>query len=1005
MIMTLLLSEVKCILDFAEETGKTTEEQKSVESNKDIYVESKILKNSSASVMKKKLNSLHVADNYESSEYVNHVINMKSDIGALSLVSKAAAESGKIEKKLFIGFNSEEKYMANQSFEKSKQMFNKILSQEENVTSENGDKCLVDLRKDIKPLLSDVDIDVLDNKKPMFGATIGSECMSMNSKNGNAVEETSEIELTMTPSSETDSVTSKTTTAQCSPVDENEDSVDFAHPISPTSYHISAINDNKNSNVSTCSSNENNELLSLPQEIIEEEHKLALETELEITNHLKNVVQLDTKEKEKRYKTLMNLLGKSNQYASYMSQKLAEQKETDVLKESDTLQCNEEESPKILQNTTNRVGKRKRGASSSKSKEAKKAKLESDEVSYNPKTHYKNKMGFIVSRRQPQTLIGGIMRDYQLDGLEWMVSLYKNGVNGILADEMGLGKTIQTIALLCHLREKNIFGPHLIVAPLSTLPNWMCEFANFAPDIPVMLYHGPAEKRDEAKKEFVKIMMSKDRSKLPVVLTSYEVPLRDHKFLQAIKWCYSIVDEGHRLKNYKSMLSQVLRTYKTETRLLLTGTPLQNNLSELWSLLNYLIPEIFDDLPLFENLFDFSDLTDSDKKNQLIEKEKEEQIVSKMHQILEPFLLRRVKTDVKISIPRKKEILVYAPLTVEQEELYKSVLDRTILETARPEKDKSADSTDGKRKRKCRTNLSYSEDWDMDKNVEFMPKEILLLKKSGRKRITSRDVDFVYNLKFNFPDMMLRKIVNHPYLVKTPVYPGTRDIIINEDLIQQSGKLLVLDALLPRLKKEGHKVLIFSTFRIMLDLLEDYVIMRQHKYVRLDGLNKIEERLESIKQFNSDLETFIFLISTHAGGLGINLTAADTVIIYDSDWNPQVDLQAQDRCHRIGQTRPVIVYRLVTAGTVDERITNRATSKRRLEKLVMKRGKFKQQAQNKEEISLTELKELLESTDYKQVIYPNGLVMSDEQIEALLDRQDLLHDEQIKPVENGNSKY
>lgn len=785
---------------------------------------------------------------------------------------------------------------------------------------------------------------------------------------------------------ENDIISSNTSTVACSPND--DDTAEFATP--SASFRPSIMNDNENSSDSTFS--EDVDLLGVPNDMVEEERKFALQTKLEIAERAKNTVQLDLKEKEKRYKTLMNLLGKSNQYALYLSQKLAENNEAAASRAAVAGEPEYEESPQVLRNS-NRATKRKRRTGSGTKAAAKKAKPDPT-LPYDPKTHYQNRMGFIVSRRQPQILIGGIMRDYQLDGLEWMVSLYKNGVNGILADEMGLGKTIQTIALLCHLREKKIFGPHLIVAPLSTLPNWIFEFANFAPDIPVVLYHGNAEKRNGVKNEFAKILMSKDASKLPVVLTSYEMPLRDTKFLSVVKWCYSIVDEGHRLKNYQSMLSQTLRRYKTDTRLLLTGTPLQNNLTELWSLLNYLIPEIFDNLPLFEDLFDFSDLRDSEKQNQLIQKEKEEKIVSTMHQILEPFLLRRVKTDVKIAIPRKKEILVYAPLTAEQEGLYKSVLDRSMIEMAQPKEAEPILADGEKRRRKCTTEVSYSEDWDIDENFDYIPKAILLSKSTTRKRVTSGNIEFVYNMKFTSPDMMLRKIVNHPYLVKTPVYAGTRDIVINEDLIQKSGKLLVLDALLPRLKKEGHKVLLFSTFRIMLDLLEDYVIMRKHKYVRLDGLNKIEDRLVSIKQFNSDPETFIFLISTRAGGLGINLTAADTVIIYNSDWNPQVDLQAQDRCHRIGQTRPVVVYRLVMAGTVDERITNTATSKRRLEKLVMQRGKFKQQVVKKEEISLSELKELLESTDYKQVIHPNGLVLSDEQIGNLLDRSDLLKEEE-----------
>lgn len=730
-------------------------------------------------------------------------------------------------------------------------------------------------------------------------------------------------------------------------------------------------------------------LLLLPKDVIEEEKRCMLETEQAISHMTQNRVKLADREKTKRYKHLMTLLGKSSQYASYMSEKLVKHKELnppDTPKGGDTLR-------EISQNTN----KLKRKNPSQKTGAAKKIKTNNAEsVDVHPDIPvdcYRNRLGFVVSRRQPELMCGGVMRDYQLDGLEWLVTLYKNAVNGILADEMGLGKTIQVIALMCHLREKSVFGPHLIIGPLSTLPNWISEFATFAPDVPVMLMHGNAHKRDELKRKFVNIVKSKNKSKIPIVLTSYEMPLFEKKFFSSINWGYTIVDEGHRLKNYKSLLAIELAKYKTESRLLLTGTPLQNNLTELWSLLNYLIPEIFDDLPMFESLFDFSDLGDAEKQNQLIEKEKEEQIISKMHKILEPFLLRRLKSDVNIEVPRKKEVLVYAPLTEAQEELYTATMDRTLK--AVKEREEPEIIIDGKRKRKCtQQQFAYNDGWDYDEFEDFLrSKQVasdhIIVEPDGKQ--------YYYNIKMTNRLMQLRKIINHPYLVKCPIVPGTREIIINEEMIPKSGKLLVLDALLPKLKATGHKVLLFSTFKIMLDLIEDYVIMRNYKYVRLDGDDKIEDRLVSIKQFNSDPETFVFLISTRAGGLGINLTAADTVIIFDSDWNPQVDLQAQDRCHRIGQTKPVIVYRLVTVGTIDQRIIDCATSKRRLEKLVVKNDKFKQK-DNKfkkhdgTETSLTvhELKELLVSTDHKQVIYPNGLVLSDKQIEDLLDRSDLI---------------
>lgn len=789
-----------------------------------------------------------------------------------------------------------------------------------------------------------------------------------------------------------DSVIEPTRSPNDSPNDSKSNESD--HDV--TNEETVSDTEDDSSNTATCSSSsktvdgtspddDESDLDLLPSDVVEEEKRYKLKTEQEICQLSQKSVILPDAEKAKRYKQLMNLLGKSSQYATYMSNKLIQEKELtkpeDEAKEND----NSKENKKVTNVASKRKSAPQKKNSAKKMKKNESESTESDpEI---PKGCYRNKMGFIVPDKQPALLCGGVMRDYQLDGFEWLVTLFKNAVNGILADEMGLGKTIQIISLIAHLREKGICGPHLIIAPLSTLPNWLSEFAVFAPDIPVILFHGNEAKRTGLKRKFAEAYKSQNKTKIPVVLTSYEVPLREKKFLTSISWSCSVVDEGHRLKNYKSMLGVELRKYKTEGRFILTGTPLQNNLTELWSLLNYLIPEIFDDLPLFESLFDFSDLNDAEKQNQLIEKEKEEQIISKMHKILEPFLLRRMKSDVNIKLPRKKEVLVYAPLTSAQEELYTGTMERTLK--AKHEKEVPDLIIDGKRKRHCTQKLfCYNDAWDYDEFENFLhdkqaevASEHVIVEPDGKQ--------FYYNINMNNRCMQLRKITNHPYLVKCPIVPGTRDIIIDEEMIPKSGKLLVLDALLPKLKATDHKVLLFSTFKIMLDIIEDYVVMRGYKYVRLDGEVKIEDRLESIKQFNSDPETFIFLISTRAGGLGINLTAADTVIIFDSDWNPQVDLQAQDRCHRIGQTRPVVVYRLITAGTIDQRIVDIATGKRRLEKLVVKKGNFKQQ-RNSEFITLAELKELLKSTDHKHVVHPNGLVLSDAEITRLLDRSDLL---------------
>lgn len=277
------------------------------------------------------------------------------------------------------------------------------------------------------------------------------------------------------------------------------------------------------------------------------------------------------------------------------------------------------------------------------------------------------------SARQPKSITGGVMKDYQLEGLEWLVSLYENGLNGILADEMGLGKTLQTISFLAFLREKGVWGPFLVVGPVSVLSSWVDEIGRWAPGMPKVLYHGtPAERAEIRRTKMANLGPS-----FPVVCTNYEMVMNDKKFLAKFAWKFVIIDEGHRLKNMNCKLVQELKSYNSANRLLLTGTPLQNNLAELWSLLNFLLPEIFDDYAYFEEYFDFSKLQGKDKESHaaFLEEEKKNNIVGSLHALLKPFLLRRVKTDVETSLPPKKEYILYAPLSQTQKDLYGALLD------------------------------------------------------------------------------------------------------------------------------------------------------------------------------------------------------------------------------------------------------------------------------------------------------------------------------------------
>ncbi|KAG0339177.1 hypothetical protein BG004_006931 [Podila humilis] len=600
-----------------------------------------------------------------------------------------------------------------------------------------------------------------------------------------------------------------------------------------------------------------------------------------------------------------------------------------------------------------------------------------------------------ISARQPSLVTGGILRDYQLAGVEWMVSLYENGLNGILADEMGLGKTLQTISFLSYLREKGVWGPFLIVAPLSTLANWINEFERFTPTVPCVLYHGQPEQRTHIRNKRFKKM---DPS-FPICVTSYEIVMNDRKHLQKYQWKYIIVDEGHRLKNMNCKLIRELKSYHSANRLLLTGTPLQNNLSELWSLLNFLLPDIFDDL------------------------------------------------EMEHSLPKKREYLLYAPLTPVQKEWYEAVTSRGLrnyliekksgfegaadtdskvpgsvesesvdgsedmpedeIEAVLEEEEaseKKAEETSIARRRKQRGSAvtSYEEKSDSKyfKELESSVTSKLEELKAANTKAAARAVDIkrasktVSNMKLLNVAMQLRKVCNHPFLFDWPIDRRTNLPVVSEELLNSSGKMLVLNRILPPLFERGHKVLIFSQFTTMLDIIEDWAEnYKSWPCCRIDGTVKQDDRRRQIAEFNSSPQLKLFLLSTRAGGLGINLTSADTVIIFDSDWNPQMDLQAQDRVHRIGQTKPVMIYRLVTANTFESKIIERAASKRKLEKLVIHKGKFKQPPSATtpgfdRKSSLVDLAEILAQDDGEkfQVATKDDVVISDEHLEMLLDR-------------------
>jgi len=471
---------------------------------------------------------------------------------------------------------------------------------------------------------------------------------------------------------------------------------------------------------------------------------------------------------------------------------------------------------------------------------------------------------------QPEMLQNGSLRDYQIDGVSWMFSLYHTGINGILADEMGLGKTIQTIAFLAHLREaENVMGPHLIVVPKSTMGNWEHEFAKWCPTIRLVKLIASKPHREEILRTQLL------PGKFDVCVTSYEGVSICHNNLKKYQWVYLMIDEAHKIKNDESNLSQLVRKLRSAHRLLITGTPLQNNLHELWSLLNFLLPDLFASSEDFDEWFKLG--AEEGLSTSEIEA-KNVKMVQRLHKILKPFLLRRTKAEVERGLPPKKEILVSTKMCQIQRELYKKILTNELIR--------------------------------QDSKAHYL------------------------NIV-----MQLRKVCNHPFL-----FAGIEDESGaggEEQIIVTSGKMRLLDRLLPRLKEGGSQVLIFSQMTSMLDILEDYCVYRKYKYCRLDGSTDIIDRDKMIRKFTQpNSKYFIFLLSTRAGGLGINLASADTVIIYDSDWNPQMDLQAMDRAHRIGQTRQVNVYRLITTDTLEERIIERQCLRLKLDSLIIQQGRL-----------------------------------------------------------------
>lgn len=734
------------------------------------------------------------------------------------------------------------------------------------------------------------------------------------------------------------------------------------------------------------------------------------------------------------------------------------------------------------------------------------------------------------------------LKEYQLKGLNWLVNLYEQGINGILADEMGLGKTVQSISVMAYLAEvHNIWGPFLVIAPASTLHNWQQEITRFVPNLKVVPYWGSAGDRKILRKFWDRkhITYNKD-SQFHVLVTSYQIVVADTPYFQKMKWQYMILDEAQAIKSSQSSRWKALLNFHCRNRLLLTGTPIQNNMQELWALLHFIMPSLFDSHDEFSEWFS-KDIENHAQSNSKLNEDQ----LRRLHMILKPFMLRRIKKHVQKELGDKIEEDVFCDLTYRQRAMYTKLRDRIsildLIEKAANGQDEDtanlmnlvmqfrkvcnhpdlferadvwsplstsayADTVSFMREGNnvnvpysvrslvelwlpsmlmedsgridvagplnqkigwfqkalqselsiwnanniqqserangafswlrfvdqsasdveavARKNLSermidaakqsdndfgkFSIAYDDDEEQEnsgFIPAHSMLniVKRNDRKPLASIASEGRLASLFNVSAMTMDEkgydVIEKCYMPRAsappaemvcpshhahletsntyfnvplrralyPINTATESALLKAKLppakfpvtnmlpapasqkqrytnirvpsmrrfVTDSGKLAKLDQLLRQLKEGGHRVLLYFQMTRMIDLMEEYLTYRNYKYCRLDGSTKLEDRRDTVAAFQSSPEIFVFLLSTRAGGLGINLTSADTVIFYDSDWNPTIDSQAMDRAHRLGQTRQVTVYRLITRGTIEERIRKRALQKEEVQRVVI----------------------------------------------------------------------
>ncbi|XP_067206357.1 SWI/SNF-related matrix-associated actin-dependent regulator of chromatin subfamily A containing DEAD/H box 1 homolog isoform X2 [Linepithema humile] len=531
--------------------------------------------------------------------------------------------------------------------------------------------------------------------------------------------------------------------------------------------------------------------------------------------------------------------------------------------------------------------------------------------------------------QQPKALSPDLtLAPYQMVGLNWLAVMHAHNVNGILADEMGLGKTVQVIAFLTYLRESGLLdekdGPHLIVVPSSTMENWWNELEKWSPGLKVVQYYGSQDERKEMRMGW----RNGELDDVDVLLTTYNLICstpEERRLFRVMPINYVIFDEAHMLKNMSTVRYENLVRINAKHRILLTGTPLQNNLLELMSLLIFVMPSLFAGKQTsLKNLFSKTPKTGDKKDGEqpLFEREQ----VKKAKKIMQPFVLRRLKTEVLRDLPHKKEEIMRCALIEKQQSMYNKLIAQFSKRIAQEKDSEIADANESgtgmmMQLRKLANHPLLVRDYYDEEKLKAIASR--LAKERGYKQ---ENPEYIFEDLIWTSDYQLNQL--------TRMYKSVAGFGLPQELIPQAGKLRKLDELLPQLKADGHRVLIFSQFTMVLDILEEYLAIRGHTFLRLDGSTPVTERQTLINEYTQEPNIFVFLLSTRAGGLGINLTAADTVIIHDIDFNPYNDKQAEDRCHRVGQNKPVTIIRLLSEGTIEENMYEIAQEKLHLEQQI-----------------------------------------------------------------------